>query len=136
MPKTHPKKKPTPRNKQAKAVGRPKKWESAEVMQVAIDKYFDDKKASGDPVTVTGLAITLDLTRAGLINYAKEEEFFHTVKIAKMRVEEIVEGYLQNGNAGGAKFVLINNNEWAEKSETTLNTDNFTMTLDYKGKEG
>jgi len=126
---------PVPRKDQPKAVGRPKKWASAEEMQVAIDQYFVDKKVNDEPVTVTGLALTLDLTRAGLINYAKEEEFFHTVRKAKMRVEEIVEGYLQNGNAAGAKFVLINNNECKEKTETEISGEGLSMNFNYGSKE-
>jgi hypothetical protein len=123
-----------PRNKQKRAVGRPKKWESAEAMQEAIDKYFDDCREQERPVTVTGLAYTLDLSRQGLINYENEQDFFDTVRRAKLRVEQAIDEYLQIGNAQGAKFSLINNYDWKEKNETAVTGDNINISMNFGGK--
>jgi hypothetical protein len=123
--------------------GRPPMYKTAEQMQVAVDKYFEDcegyvyKDKDGNPVldkwgslvivgqkpfTVTGLALALGFnSRQSLLNYQDTEEFMDTVIRAKSRCEAYTESRLYDKDgANGAKFSLSNNfKQWAEKQEIT-----------------
>lgn len=103
------------------AGGRPVKWKTPEGMQKAIDAYFEYCKSGEDlpvPPTITGLALALDLTRTGLLEYCeKSDEFSYTIKKAKTRVEAYIERRLYEPNATGCIFNLKNNFGWKDKSE-------------------
>ncbi len=96
------------------AGGRPRKYESAEQMQVAIDAYFEDTEKT----TICGLALFLGfVSRNSLLSYeGYSEEFFGTIKTAKSRVEAYYEGHLVESGAGGAIFALKNFG-WKDKQE-------------------
>lgn len=64
---------------------------------------------------VTGLAISLDLTRQGLINYEGRPEFVDAVKKAKARVENFLENRLHDGHVAGPIFNLKNNFNWRDE---------------------
>ena len=105
-------------------VGRPPKYNTPEEMQVAIDAYFTEcaNKESPQPLTVTGLALALDMTRRGLLDYCeKSDEFAHTVKRAKLVVENFIEKRLYEPNATGSIFNLKNNFQWVDKTEQDQN---------------
>lgn len=113
------KKKPMP-------AGRPVKWKTPEGMRVAIDEYFDDCESGqlvGDEIkpkhpTVTGLALWLNLTRQGLLEYCeKTDEFSDTIKKAKARVEAYIEQRLYDSNATGCIFNLKNNFGWRDAQD-------------------
>jgi hypothetical protein len=116
-----------------KKSGRPRKFETVEELQTAIDAYFEscfeeftvalkdeEGKKTGErlikkqvePFTITGLAIALDTTRQGLLNYEGREEFYDTIKKAKVRCENYAEKSLFGNNATGPIFNLINNYGW------------------------
>lgn len=98
--------------------GRPKKYTEVEVMQQKIDKYFDKCDKNKEPYTITGLALALDLDRKSINNYAKDSEFFLTIKKAKLKVENYLEKYLiVGGNSTGTIFNLKNNFGWKDKQE-------------------
>lgn len=120
--------------------GRPVKYKTPEEMQKLIDKYFADCKANrlfymaissgaeapeppvdtctDDEVpTVSGLAVVLDLTRQGLIEYGGKEIFSDTVKKAKARIEAYSEQRLHQGAPTGMIFSLKNNFGWKDKTE-------------------
>lgn len=100
------------------AGGRPPKYKTAEEMQEKIDKYFEQCDKDNDPYTITGLAIALDIDRKTLLNYSDKEEFFPTIKKAKLRVENYLEKRLvKNSNVTGIIFNLKNNYDWKEKQE-------------------
>lgn len=114
-------------------MGRPAKYTNPDDMQALIHLYFLDckknREAEKDDLgevkdvitpdlhpTVTGLALVLDLTRQGLINYEGKEEFIDTVRKAKTRIEAYNEqGLLQSVN--GVIFNLKNNFNWKDKQE-------------------
>jgi hypothetical protein len=135
-------------------VGRPPLFESAEQMQVLIDKYFEECDGKilldkdGEPVrnkygkiirddrkpyTVTGLALALGFTtRQALLNYEGKQEFVDTIKRAKARVEKYAEERLYDKDgSNGAKFSLANNFKgWTEKQQIEAdvkNTMNITV---------
>jgi len=98
--------------------GRPPKYKTKEEIQEKIDKYFMDCDRNSEPYTVTGLGLALDMSRQDLINYSNKEEFFDTIKKAKLRVENYLEKRLINDNsATGIIFNLKNNYGWKDKQE-------------------
>jgi len=116
-------------------VARPLKYENADDMQALIHLYFEGCKLNrvalaeglSKPVrevltedlhpTITGLALVLDLSRQGLINYEGKEEFVDTVREAKQRVESYLEQRLYSGNVAGCVFNLKNNFQWKDRTE-------------------
>ena len=118
----------------ARKVGRPLKYKTPEELQVLIDKYFDDcdnhhiktyddegneiLKHQPKPYTITGLALSLDLTRQDLLNYQGKKEYQDTIKRAKQRCELYAEEQLfRQGNVTGVIFNLKNNYGYKDKQE-------------------
>ena len=118
--------------------GRPLKYKTPEEMQEVIDAYFKacqirKKEMAGIELseeekeaceitydthpTVSGLALVLDLTRKSLIDYEGKDEFVHTVKRGKARVEAYNEQRLHQPACTGVIFSLKNNFKWQDKSE-------------------
>lgn len=124
--------------------GRPPKFKTPEELQTAIDKYFKDcegikaldengnpittkygylYKVEPKPLTMSGLAIAIGfLDRSALLNYGEKEEFYHTVRAARAKIEQYAESRLfDKDGANGAKFSLANNfKAWKEKQEVEL----------------
>lgn len=122
-----------------RSVGRPKKYESVEEMQAAIDAYFSACEghpllnSSGEPVlykgrpvivgqhppTVTGLALALGFSdRSSLLDYQGKNEFSHTITRAKARCESYAEERLYDRNGtNGAQFSLRCNFGWTDATE-------------------
>jgi len=117
------------------------KFPTPELMQEAIDKYFEDCKGEqvfdnegnplfnryGEPIfigakplTVTGLALALGLTsRQALLDYQGRGKYKEIVEAAKLRIENYAETRLYDKDGwNGAKFNLQNNfRRWdAEKA--------------------
>lgn len=98
--------------------GRPLKYQTPEQMQKAIDLYFNQCDKTDTPYTITGLALSLDMDRKGLILYAEKGEFSNTVKQAKARVENDYELSLRRrGNAGD--IFGLKNFGWTDQREVT-----------------
>src|SRR6185369_10393962 len=97
--------------------GRPLKFGSVDELQKKIDAYFDACKEGRDLVTITGLALFLDTSRETLMNYEGREEFFDTVKKAKLRVECEYEKSLRVSGRTGDIFALKNFG-WQDKTQT------------------
>ena len=73
---------------------------------------------TNEPYTVTGLALALDVDRRTLLNYSEKDEFFPTIKKAKLRVENYLEKRLINDSSTtGIIFNLKNNYDWRDKQE-------------------
>jgi predicted adenine nucleotide alpha hydrolase (AANH) superfamily ATPase len=120
--------------------GRPPKYETPEEMQEAIDSYFSDIETHNEEVvrkelsasllkhpSVTGLTLALGFSeRKSLIDYSEKDEFLHTIKKAKLRVENYVEERLYHNNAAGCIFNLKNNFGWKDKQEIE-NTGNINI---------
>ena len=102
--------------------GRPKKYETPEQMQVLIDKYFKECDEQDEPYTVTGLALALDLDRKSIINYSKDDMFFHTIKNAKLKIENYLgKNLLKNSAVTGTIFNLKNNYGWKDNQDVNAN---------------
>ena len=110
--------------------GRPLKFETPEEVQGLCDAYFKECEENDTPLTITGLAMYLDTTRQGLLNYAERDEFYDTIKRAKLKVENYAELQVYKGkNAAGPIFILKNHG-WTDKSELEMNAriDTHEMT--------
>lgn len=118
--------------KQKHPGGRPPKYNTPEEMQILIDKYFADCNNNEKPYTITGLALALDLDRVSLLNYADKEEFFSTIKKAKLRVENYLEQRLINDSSTtGLIFNLKNNFGWKDRQDINANVNTeIKVTLD------
>lgn len=114
------------------AGGRPRKFKNKKEMQKKIDTYFDECRKEKRPITFTGLAYSIGLSRQGLLNYSKEEEFFDTIKKARDYVEMTLEERLigTSGIATGIIFNLKNNYDWKDKQDINANVNtNIKVTL-------
>lgn len=99
--------------------GRPLKFQSVDHLQEKITEFFAQCDLIGDPYTITGLALALDTTRQGLINYENRDEFYDTIKLAKARCENYAEKKLFAASPSGAIFAL-KNYDWTDKQDLNL----------------
>lgn len=135
--------------------GRPLKFQSIEELQRKIDEYFEScyeeswyrvegvwkpeldrygevVKHRTKPFTISGLASFLGTTRRTLLDYEqRDDEFSHTIRASKEKIEAFVEESLwQPKIATGVMFNLKNNFAWEDKTsvqtsgETTHNIRN------------
>lgn len=102
--------------------GRPLKFETPEILEEKINKYFEDRKANNLPFTITGLALALDTTRELLCNYEERDEFRDTVKKAKLRCEDYAETQLFIGKNQAGSIFALKNYGWKDKNETDITT--------------
>jgi len=112
-------------------VGRPLKYKTADELQLAVDNYFevDAMVMIGDAEmyapTMAGLALSLDVDRKTIVNYSNKEEFFPTIKRARLKVEAYLEQRLYGNSVTGVIFNLKNNFDWKDKQEVeTKDTTN------------
>ena len=98
--------------------GRPLKFKTPKELEEKINDYFTMCDAQDKPYTITGLALALDTDRKTLLNYEEREEYFPTIKKAKLRVENYAEEKLfKGGNSVGIIFNLKNNYGWKDQQE-------------------
>ena len=96
-------------------VGRPPKYDTPEQMIAIAEKYFEECKEEREPLTVTGLAISLGMTRKMLINYEIKPEFRNAIKQLKSLVENSIEHkLLTDSSVAGKIFNLKNNFDWKD----------------------
>lgn len=100
-------------------VGRPRAFKSVEEVEEKIKAYFDYCEEEEKPYTMSGLAYYLGIDRKTLLNYSKNEEYFHTIKKARDRVQmQLEENALSNkANPTFTIFNLKNNFDWKDKME-------------------
>lgn len=134
-------------------MARPVKYKTAAQMQAVIDRYFDecalnskymtvlrsagteiertpdDKRVTDDEFpTVSGLALVLNMTRQGLLEYAGKDAFSDTVKRAKLRIESFLEQRLYFPQPTGAIFNLKNNYGWKDSKDIAHTSPDGSMT--------
>lgn len=132
---------------EARKRGRPRAWDSVDMMQSIILEYFtlcleNTKTVAnllGEPMkvadpkipTMAGLALVLGIDRKTLYNYSQEDypfqDFFPTVKAAKQYLEAITEDKMNNdkgANVAALIFNLKNNFGQVDKYETDNKNEN------------
>jgi hypothetical protein len=86
------------------------------------------------PLTMSGLARALGITRQKLLNYEAKDEFFDAIRQARLWCEEYAETQLFVGNANGAKFSLSNNYDgWRDRSTVDGEQKLIVETRKYDG---
>lgn len=118
--------------------GRAKKFTSPEELKNAIDIYFEEcdnrirkvyiksKQEMEDvndpePYTIEGLCRVLNVTRETLLHYEKEtgyEEYFDTIKEAKMKIQENVVKRALTGDNVSAVSIFVMKNNFGYKDQT------------------
>lgn len=101
--------------------GRPRKYESPEAFDKAVDAYVDQCELTGEPITWTGMALALGFcTRFAIDEYQRYRGFSDSVKRAKLIVENAYEKRLHNdrGSPSGVIFAL-KNMQWNDRQELT-----------------
>lgn len=103
--------------------GRPLKFKDENELQAAINLYFESCDSKGEPFTIEGLCVALDIDRKTLLNYEKREGyemFFHAVKKAKLKVQEnLVKRGLAGDNSTALTIFLLKNN-YGYRDQTDL----------------
>lgn len=128
-----------------KYIGRPRKYQTPEEMQVIIEEYFNECREDGIYPTVSMLAYRLDMGRQALVNYEKcidldwlkncdkelKLRFMDTIRKAKQYIEGCYEEKLVNGKTTpiGTIFTLKNNYGWVDKQEINTTTDKEKVDL-------
>lgn len=107
--------------------GRPLKFKSKEELEARIEEFYYYCETHDKPLTISRLAVFLDVDRSTLTNYSNKQEFFDTIKKVKERVEaDMEERALSNkSNATFSIFSLKNNYNWKDKTEVEQNITNF-----------
>ena len=100
-------------------VGRPRSFKSVEEVEEKINAYFNYCEEKEKPYTMSGLSYYLGIDRKTLLNYSKNEEYFHTIKKARDKVQmQLEENALSNkANPTFTIFNLKNNFDWKDKIE-------------------
>jgi len=93
-------------------------------MDVAIQDYFDDE-SKNYPYTMTGLALSLGMSRRTLSNYSHDDEFLPSIKQAKQFVENMTAQRMIEGKGWGPGhiFVLKNNYRWKDTQHLEAKVD-------------
>lgn len=111
--------------------GRPPKFKTVEELQEKIDAYFEKCDEDGEPYTVTGLALALDIDRHTLLNYEDREEFLPPIKRAKAKCEHwLLEKAIQNKVPQPIAIFVLKNFGWTDKQEIEHTTTEFTINVE------
>lgn len=142
--------------------GRPPKYTSPEELQARIDQYFtgcEDQlltitEADGrevpvldkhgkpvivgaKPLTITGLAHAVGLTRRGFLNYRYRPAFAHVVARARARVECYTEERLFDRNGfSGARFLLLTVFGWGKPAADMVEPPKPVIIVQQKPRGG
>lgn len=110
--------------------GRPKTIKTPEEFDALVDAHVVYCIEQGDPITWTGMALALGLTSRGALDrYGKQhgELFSHSVRRAKVIVEQSYETRLNHQSPTGAIFALKNMG-WQDRAEYDLRSGDGSMT--------
>lgn len=109
--------------------GRPPKFKDEMQLQSLIEAYLEHCYTKDKPLTMSGLALWLGISRQTLVNYSYKEQFFDTIKEARALVEaDMEERMLGNkSNATASIFSLKNNFGWTDKQEVVSENKNTNI---------
>lgn len=125
--------------------GRPLKFKTPEELEERIEEYYEYAKKNNEVLSITGLAMFLDVSRTTLLNYETMFDnegyesvsddvklaFMNSIKRAKAKVEHAYEQALFNKNSAvGAIFTLKNNYKWVDKQEIEQSNKTIEVTLE------
>ena len=115
-------------------VGRPLKFPSVEELQKKIDDYFEDREATGKPITVTGLCLWLDATsREVIMNYQNKDEYTDTLLRAKLRCQEFAESQLYTAKSSNGPIFALKNFGWSDAKQIDIQSTQKVITVEMTG---
>lgn len=92
------------------------KIKSADELKEMIEAYFEKCHQEDEPVTITGLALALNMSRESLLGYSQDEECLAIIKKARLRVQNAYEKRLiKRGNSGDV--FALKTFGWSDKAE-------------------
>lgn len=132
-----------PKKETRDTAGAPPKYETVEILQAAIDKYFkyiegiftiETDEDTGqpkkiwerypEPATITGLAYWLGFdSRQSIYDYKGRAGFSYTIKRARLRIEANYEKNLSGQQPAGSIFALKNLG-WNDKVQNEISGPN------------
>lgn len=98
---------------QGEGGGRPRKWESVETLQAAIDAYFTDAISKEQPLGILALCVHASMSWETFTDYERgdmdteTEKFSVPLKKARLQVMAYAESRVYE-NTAGATFQLTN----------------------------
>jgi len=93
------------------------KVKSAKQLQERIEAYFEACREDDEPVTITGLALAINVSREVLLNWGPDDDCFSMIKQAKLRVQHAYEKRLiKRGNTGDV--FALKSFGWSDKPES------------------
>lgn len=99
------------------------KFQTAEEMEAAIEKYFEYVAEEDRPPTMAGLALAIGFKSVSTLKtYEKKgEDFAYIIEVARTRIEDWKNTLLLRAEktVNGIIFDLKNNHGWADKIEQT-----------------
>ena len=115
-------------------MARPRMYKTPEELDDVLEAFFNDE--ANYPLTITGLALELGFSdKSSIYDYEKIPEFTHSIKRARMRVENSYEKALNKQSTSGAIFALKNFG-WSDKTEVEAKDETIKILverLDGKG---
>ena len=113
------------------------KYDNLQDLETGIDNYFSDCENNSRPITMEGLAYSLNIDVRTLANYGKDDNYFPSINRARQRclVYKTERLYDKDG-VNGAKFDLVNNSErmgglrYADRQEVSMDIAPITFTDD------
>ena len=107
--------------------GQPRKFQTPESMQIAIDKYFNEN----EHYTMCGLALALGfMDRQSIYDYAGyEQEYSCLIKNARLRVENGYENDLRNAKNPTGSIFALKQMKWTDKQDHDIRINNLTDLL-------
>lgn len=114
--------------------GRPPYFTDPKQLEQLADEYFLQCEQDSEPITLTGLALHLGFCdKCSIYDYEAKPEFSHSIKKARLRVENAYEKSLVEKGRSGDIFALKNFG-WKDKQEVEqTGTSNVTVTLTEDG---
>jgi len=117
--------------KETKRIGRPAHYATTEELEDKINEYFDTCEENKKLITYTGLLNHLGIEKSTFHDYSQKEKFSHSIKMAKQRIEEILEEQLtyRPTQVTGVIFNLKNNYGWQDKHEIDLSIKEYEVDM-------
>lgn len=109
--------------------GRPVKYNNCLDFDGRCELYFEECDENGYPYTVAGLAIALNLSTQGVLEYSEKPEFSAVHARAKLRIEDNWSRLLfSKTGSRGAQFALKHHYGWRDRIDQHHTGDGSAFT--------
>ena len=116
------------------------RFKTVKSLRERVEGYFKEcsKGKKPKPYTISGLALSLGMSRTGLLRYEGRAGYAEVIETAKARCEAYAEErLLASRGAAGVMFSLKNNFEnWRDKAEAETARGPLEIRGDRSGRRG